>query len=53
MLDSTNLYETADCFDIGRACDGILGEKPVPMYDTIQGDPDLFHRPQTFADCEE
>ena len=48
-----NEYKAAEGYAIGMAAQLILGAKQVPDDDTILGDPDVFHRPFTFAEFDE
>ena len=49
----TDQYKPAEVNEVGMATDMILGEKPISMFDTIMGDPDVMHRPEAFAQCDE
>lgn len=48
-----NEYTAAEGFAIGMAAGLILGEKPVPSLDTVVGDPDVMHKPESFAEFDE
>jgi hypothetical protein len=50
MTGEINLYEAADRFEIPKAQDVMLGEKPRLSPDSILGDPDLWHAPINFAE---
>jgi hypothetical protein len=48
-----NEYRPADSHEIGAAAEVILGGKPTLPPDTIVNDPDLWHRPEAFAQFDE
>jgi hypothetical protein len=48
-----NEYKAAEGYAIGMAADLILGEKSIDAIDTVVGDPDTMHRPQSFAEFDE
>ena len=48
-----NEYKAAVGYAIGEAAQLILGMKPLDDYDTILGDPDVFHKPLGFAEFDE
>ncbi len=48
-----NEYKAAEGYAIGLAAELILGEKQLPTLDTIVGDPDLMHKPESFAEFDE
>jgi hypothetical protein len=48
-----NQYEAAESVEIGKAEDMILGEKFITLLDTVIGDPDVMHRPEVIAQCDE
>lgn len=48
-----NEYRPAASHEIGAAAEVILGGKPTLPPDTIINDPDLWHRPETFAQFDE
>lgn len=52
MID-LNQYKPAECHEAGMAAELILGEKPIDALDTIVGDPDVMHKPQSFAEFDE
>jgi len=48
-----NEYKAAEGYAIGMAAELILGEKTTSALDTIIGDPDTMHRPESFAEFDE
>jgi len=48
-----NEYKGAEGYEIGMAAELILGEKQLPSLDTIVGDPDTMHKPESFAEFDE
>jgi len=52
-MTKLNQYNAAEANELGKAAGLILGEKPVPSLDTVVGDPDTMHRPESFAEGDE
>lgn len=49
----TDQYKPAEVNEVGMATDVILGDKPIRLADTIVGDPDVMHKPEEFAKCDD
>ena len=49
----TDQYKAAEVHEIGMATDMVLGEKALPMFDTIINDPITWLRPEELAAFDE